>query len=180
MKRKVLALIVIVFNFLIINNSKAQEDYQLKFKIENSLYSFFNTYGHDVFSNPKYKDKAYTFGFAISINQHGLVEEVIFSNKTKTLDSLVSFAEITKKLKAQKTAFKSYRNTVLISFVLVRRGWDKNIANFYDKDDLERNPELPDFDTYFYKIMPNIDRINKDKKIKFLQPFSMIQVQGHR
>ncbi|MCZ4244562.1 hypothetical protein [Pedobacter punctiformis] len=169
---------LILFSFILLAKSSiAQTEKQIRNKIERALASYYDTYGRELFSRPQYKNKAYTFGFAISINKKGKIDTIIFSNKTKSLDSLISFKSIAKQLKVSEDIFANDKNTVFVGIALVRREWDNSIDNFYDSYYRHSNPELAGFDQYFYNLIPNIENISYSKSIRLLPAFSLVQMQ---
>ena len=163
-------LIILAFGF---TQLKAQSiPNNLSLRIRNIIYY---APGHELFSSKNNENKAFTFGMAISINEFGKVDTVIFTNTTKSLDSIVSFKYMTKQLKKEKTIFNPYKNTILVTVVLVRRGWDKHISNFYDYFYKNKYPELSDFDENFFSVLPNIDAISRSKKVKLFPSINFVQ-----
>lgn len=160
--------------------SLAQTEKQIRTKVERAISLYYDTYGREVFSLPKYKNKAYIFGFAISINQKGKIDTIVFSNKTKLLDSLVSFKNIVKRLTSDEYVFANEKNTIFVGFALVRKSRDITIDNLYDDYHRRVNPDLADFDQYFYNTVPDIDKISHSKNIKLLPAISLVQVEGKR
>lgn len=144
----------------------------LNLKIRNLIYY---APGHDLFSNIRFKDKAFTFGIAISINKLGKVDSVIFTNENKLLDSIVSFKYMKRQLMKENAMFVPYKSTVLVTVVLVRRGWDKQIGNFYDNYYKNKNPDLSDFDENLLNLLPNIEKISTAKKVKLLPTINFVQ-----
>jgi len=173
-KSRFMLLFVLIFSAM---NGNAQTEKQIRNKIELALISYYNISGREVFSLPKYRNKAYTFGFAISLNQIGKIDTVIFTNQTKILDSLISFKSIVKRLKADEYVFTNQKNTIFVGIALVRKNWENTIDNFYDGYHRRIDPELADFNQYFYNIIPDIGKISHSKNVKLLPAFSLVQVQ---
>jgi len=173
---KIIKILLLVSFVLLDKTCLAQMNEQSGKNIQRALALYYDTYGRDIFSLPRYKNKAYTFGFAISINQKGKIDTIIFSNKTKALDSLVSFKNIDKELKANQNTFDLKKNTIVVGIVLVRKSWETNIDNLYDNYHRRINPDLADFDQYFYNLIPNIEKISKMKSIRLLPSISLVQM----
>ena len=66
----------------------------LKSRIELALISYYHSQGSVISDLPVYKNKAFSFGFSIFINQRGKIDSITITNKSKTLDSLISFENI--------------------------------------------------------------------------------------
>lgn len=157
--------ILIISILLFATKTHAQSEKAIKIQIERSIASYFNTQGSEFFEKAPYKNSAFTFGIAISINKNGVIDSILYSNKTALLDSIVSFTRIAEMLKDKKImkVFSNHKNTVFLSVVLLRKSWEHSIEN------------LEDFDSYFYNMIPNIDMISRLKKIRVLPAITMVQ-----
>jgi len=164
---KALNIILLIFISIYGNVVFAQKEKVINIQIERSIASYFNTEGSEIFENATYKNRAFTFSIAISVNQNGVIDTILFSNKTPMLDSIVSFKRITEMLKSKKimAVFSNHKNTVLLSTILLRKSWEYRIEN------------VEEFDSYFNKLIPNLDAIGRLKKIKVLPAITMIQVR---
>jgi hypothetical protein len=158
---------------LFVKHADAQQS-KAHSKINKVLAESF-VYNHGIFDDERYKNVGFTFGVAVCINAQGRVDSVIFSNRTKTLDSLVMFKRVSDQLKSDKTTFLSHKNSVLVSLVLLRRSWDESISNFADRSQREWNPDRTNFDDYFNKAMPDIGSLSEKRKVKLLPTFSLVQ-----
>ena len=149
----------------------------LKSRIELALISYYNAQGSIISDLPIYKNKAFSFGFSIFINQRGKIDSITFTNKSKTLDSLISFGNIEKRIRTQEDLFLGHKNSIMVGIALVRNHEDTKIENLYDNIVKGSNPALVDFDNSFYKMLPFIP--DKDpRKIYLLPAFSLVQVRG--
>ncbi|MEJ5996603.1 hypothetical protein WG904_19400 [Pedobacter sp. Du54] len=162
-------LLVLVLSFG--NRIQAQTKHKVYYTIERALQY---PQGMERYGSIQYKNKGYVFGFAISINKLGVIDTVLFSNRTKFLDSLVCFDLVEKRLKQDCKEFSKFMNTVLVGAVLVRRGWDSTIDNLQDTYQKSKARQREDFDSYFNGMIPDIDEISKTKFVKLLPSFLLI------
>ena len=166
MKNPILSILLILFS---ISDVCAQNEKAVRTKIEYALISYYNTRCAEIFFQSHYKNNAYIIGFAISVNNVGKVDSVLFTNRTPALDSIVSFNSIKKlfiKGPFASEAFLKYKNTVFVGMALIRKDFDYSIDN------------LDEFDKNFLNAVPNIEKISKGKAVQFLPTFSMVQVRG--
>ena len=171
---KKIALIAVCFFGFTLQKSNAQKTVAYR-KLELTLSRAF-IYDGDIIQHQQYKNKAFVFGIAVCVNNLGMVDSLIFTNRTKTLDTLMLFDWITKELKKDQISFVAHKNTILVSVALVRRGWDSTIDNFYNSNSNEKT----DFDEYFYNILPNVDGVKGGRRVKLLPSIGLVQVKPQR
>ncbi|MGV3547211.1 MAG: hypothetical protein ACO1N4_09125 [Pedobacter sp.] len=176
MKKKLALFLFMILGYQL---AKAQLNEEINNRIERALLSYFNTYGRENYGLPSFREKAYTFGFIISINKTGKVDAVIFSNQTKKLDSLVSFTAIEKGIK-QISGLETHKNTNMIGLVLIRRKQDNAITNFYDAYMRRQYNEKQDFDEYFMTMIPSIPKKLNFRKTQLLPTFTLVQMPSIR
>ena len=164
--------ILFLLLFLSFNNAIAQQN-EVHDQIQKSLIDA-TAYNAIIDLSPQYRQKGFVFGVALSVNAQGRVDSVIFTNRTKILDSLVLFKRATEMLKKDKKSFLGHKNTVLVSLVLVRREYDSSISNFPDDFQKKRYTELINFDDYFKNAMPDINGISIKKRIVLLPTMTLI------
>lgn len=151
----------------------------LKSRIELALISYYNAQGSGISDLPRYKNKAFCFGFSIFVSQKGNIDSVTFTNKSKALDSLISFKSIENRIRAQEDLFLGHKNSIMVGIALVRNHEDTKIENLYDNVIKRLNPELVDFDSNFYKMLPIIAD-SDPRKVHILPAFSLVQIRGKR
>lgn len=158
--------------YLSFNNAMAQK-IDMHAKIEKLLLDA-RAYNGFIELSPEYFQKGFVFGLAISVNGQGRVDSVAFTNRTKILDSLVLFKRVAENFKKDKKSFLNHKNTVFVTLVLVRRGYDDAISNFPDAFQKKRYTELINFDDYFINAMPDISGLNVKKKIVVIPTIGLI------
>ncbi|MCY1514486.1 hypothetical protein D9M68_490300 [compost metagenome] len=77
----------------------------------------------EYFKSDRYFEQAYIFSVNIGVNQHGVVDTVLFSNETsKRLNEIFDFNQIRKNLMNNGTFFNAYKNEILVLLVSLIRG----------------------------------------------------------
>lgn len=175
MKTYISILFILLLNF---NRTSAQQK-ELHHQVERALRNA-TAYNAAIDLSPQYQQKGFVFGLAIRINAQGRADSVLFTNRTNILDSLVLFKSVTENLKKDKKSFLNYKNSVLVSLVLVRRGYDPAISNFPDAFQRSYSPENISFDEYFAKAMPDVGRLSANKKIILLPTINLIFAKPQR
>lgn len=155
------------FLFLSFNYSAMAQQSGIHAKIERLLVEA-RPYNELADFSPQYFQKGFVFGLAVSVNGQGRVDSVLFTNRTKILDSLMLFKRTTENFKKDKKSFLHHKNTVFVTLVLVRRDYDAAISNFPDAFQKQRYTELINFDDYFMNAMPDISTISIKKKVVLL------------
>lgn len=158
--------------FLSLNSAMAQKS-DMHSKIEKLLLDA-RAYNGFIELSPEYFQKGFVFGLAVSVNDKGMVDSVVFTNQTKTLDSLVLFKRASENFKKDKKSFLGHKNTVFVTLVLVRRGYDDAITNFPDAFQKKRYSELINFDDYFINAMPDVSGLSLKKKVVVIPTIPLV------
>jgi hypothetical protein len=169
---KTLILTLLWLLFLSFTSVMAQQN-AMHAKIEKSLLNA-GAYNGFIELSPEYFQKGFVFGLAVSVNAQGRVDSVLFTNRTKILDSLVLFKRAGENFKKDKKSFLGHKNTVFVTLVLVRRGYDAAISNFPDAFQKKRYTELINFDDYFINAMPDVSGLSIKKRIVVIPTIGLI------